>query len=410
MLIRKYDYYTYFIYFYIFVTPWHFSKSQLSFLSLIAIVWTFVKYKKEVFYKLRQMSKFLPLLLLFLFFAYSYLSTLWSEPISRGLEHVNTFYKYYFVFIIIILVSLNKQKSTTAIKILVVSFGCYAIYSILIYMGVINFATYGFTSDNPTGHLRYLTATQYMVMAFFLSSIFVYYSSSIKQKTLFSFISLLSFIALFLNNSRTSQIAFFAILLIFMIILLKKYIFNFKAIILLLLVVFSSLYFLYQNNKISRFQLAYKEMMGVVNKAEYKGSFGVRLYFNKVGLELFKDNFLFGTGPKDNRIILQETQKKDPNYNVRIINHFHSEHLDTLTAYGLVGYLLLFSSIVILIYNLRKQPLYYYLSLSVFLCLFFNSFANKTLSVKPLNYVYIIFFLTFAIIALNKENTKKSKN
>lgn len=136
---------------------------------------------------------------------------------------------------------------------------------------------------------------------------------------------------------------------------------------------------------------------------------GLRIYFNKVGFEIFKDNLFFGTGPKDNRILLQEKQKLDTNYNARIINHFHSEHMDTLTAYGLIGYSLLFLSIVILIYNLRKIPLYYYMSLTVFLSLFFNSFANKTLSVKPLNYVYIIFFLLFVIIAFNEKNKKESE-
>jgi len=406
---KNVNWFNLYIYFYLFVTPWHFSKSQLSVLTTILLIWSIVKYKDIYLEKLKKVGSFLPMIFLLIFIVYSYVSTLWSEPISQGLEHVNTFYKYYFLIIPAILISMNKEESVIGIKVLVLSFGCYALYSILIYLGFFNSIEYGFQPENPTGHLRYLIATQYMLMAFFLGSFFVYFSHIKKEKILFLIIAILSFFALFINNSRTSQLAFFIILLILTVLILKKYIFNFKAIILFLIISFSSIYFLYKNDKFDRFVIAYNETKKVLENNTYSGSVGLRIYFNKVGFEIFKDNLFFGTGPKDNRILLQEKQKLDTNYNARIINHFHSEHMDTLTAYGLIGYSLLFLSIVILIYNLRKIPLYYYMSLTIFLSLFFNSFANKTLSVKPLNYVYIIFFLLFVIIAFNEKNKKESK-
>ena len=405
--IKKFDWFLSYIYFYLFVLPWHFSKSQISILSVILFIWATIKFRKEAVLKCKQIITFTPLLVLFLFIIYTYISTLWSDSISIGFEHVNTFNKYYFLFIPALLISLNKENAIIGIKVLVLSFGCYSLYSILIYLGFFNSSEYGFQPSNPTGHLRYLIATQYMVIAFFSASLFVYYMQSKKEKFLFLLIALLSFFALFINNSRTAQLTFFLIFIIFSILLLQKKIFNIKVIFLFFIIIFSSIYFLYENNKLNRFVIAYEESKIVFDDDTYNGSTGLRMYFNKVGFDIFKNNYIVGTGPKDNRLLLQSIQRDDPLYKTRVINHFHSEHMDTLTAYGLVGYLLLVFSIIILIYNLRKESLYYYLSLVVFLSLFFNSFANKTLSVKPLNYVYIIMFLLFAIIAFKSQKNKK---
>ncbi|RXJ81203.1 polymerase [Arcobacter sp. F2176] len=412
--LKNLDWFVIYIYIYLFTIPLHFANAQVPILSGILFIWAIIKFKKEFLLKLKSISTFLPILLLFLFFGYCYISILWSNPMAEGLKHINTFHKYYFLFIPVLLVSLNKDQTITAIKVLTISFGCYSVYSILIYLGFFNNNEYGFNPNNPTGHLRYLISTQYMIFGTFLSALFLYYSQSKKEKGLFILIGLLCFFALFINNSRTSQLSFFLILLIFSLLFLKRYIFNIKALVLIFLLLFSSIYFLYENNKLSRFENAYNELNYVINNQEYKGSLGVRLYFNKVGLDILKENLFFGTGPHDNRILLQEIEKNDPNYlgdggNGRIINHFHSEQMDTLTAYGLIGYSLLFFSIIFLVYSLRKQPLYYYQSLAVFLSLFFNSFANKTLSVRPLNYVYIVFFLLFAIIAFKSNEEEKEK-
>lgn len=404
IITRNVDWYLSYIYFYIFMVPWYFYKIQMPSLSFILLVWTVIKYKKEILINIKDTIKFIPLSLLILFILYTYISSLWSNPISEGFFHVHTFQKYYLLLIPVILISLSRKNAITSIKVITVSFGFYAIYSIFIYLNIILIE--GSSISNPRGHLRYLIVSQYMVIAIFLASIFTYYAQIRKEKILFFSISLLSLFALFINNSRTAQISFFMILLIFLIIFLLKRVLSLKLLLVFTVVTMFSINLLYDNNKLNRFKHAYNETIEVFEDVKYNGSTGLRLYFNKVGFEILKENFFFGSGPKDNRIILQEIQKKDQNYNSRILNHFHSEHMDTLTAYGIIGYSLLFLSIVLLIYSLRKQDIYFYMSLAVFLTLFFNSFANKTLSVKPLNYVYFLFFLFFTIIALKDRKTK----
>lgn len=414
---KKYDWYIYYICFFIFVTPWHFSKSQLSILSSIALVWTIFKYKKELFIKVKEYTKFLPITLLFLFFAYSYLSSLWSDPILKGFDHVNTFYKYYFIIIPVLLVSLNKQNAVKLLKILAISFTLYSLYSLLIYFGILDLDVRRSSSSNPTGHLRKLIGSQYMVLGFYLSILFAFFSKEKREKNIFILSSIISLVALFVSNGRAAQLSFLVILVVLFFILFIKKI-EFKKILIVLFILCSSMGLLgfikYKDGKLDYYTTIYSELVEAIAQKEYDGSIGLRVYLTKTGSEIFSDNILFGTGPKDNRMLLMDIAREDPEYKGAkdekdLLNHFHSEQMDTLTAYGLVGYSLLFFSITILVYKLRKDPLYYYLSLTVFLTLFINSFANKTLSVKPLNYVYIIFFILFVIIAYKLEKDKKEK-
>ena len=413
---KKYDWFIYYLYLYIFLLPWHFSKSQLSISSGILLLWAIIKFKAEILVKVKEYARFLPVTLFFAFLGYALLSTLWSDPISDGFEYFVNFYKYCFMFIPIFLVALDKELAIKSIKIIIISFGLYAIYSLLIYFGIIYSKEYGFQPSNPTGHLRYLIVCQYMLMGFFLGLFIAYYSKFKNEKIFFTIVGLLCFIGLFINNSRTAQLSFIVILFIMFILFFKNKIFNLKVISGMIIIIALIAYFLSQGNKLNRYISSYNETKKALEDNTYEGSFGIRLYLNKIGLEIFSENPFFGTGAKENRVILMQKIKDDPLYlkfssnaGGDVLNHFHSEQMDTLTAYGLVGYGLLFFSVVFLIIKLRKNELMYYSSLVVFLSLFINSFANKTLSVKPLNYVYIIFFILFAIIAYHENKKIENK-
>jgi O-antigen ligase len=308
------------------------------------------------------------------------------------------------LFATALLISLNKEQALTAIKVVLMSFTAYSIFSIIIYFDLITIA--GSSSLNPRGILRYSISTQYMVITFFSSLFFVFYSKLKEEKILFILAAFLSLLALLVNNGRTAQLAFLLIFFIFVVMFSMKS----KKLILISLSVLIGIVFIFSQNEkmIDRFNTAVTEIKSINNDHTYSGSFGARLYFNKAGIEIIKDNFFLGMGPADNRHKLVEMEKADKEYKAVVIKHFHSEHMEILTAYGFIGYILIFSAVVLLIYKLKDKGLYFYISLSIFLTLFFVSFANKTLSLKPLNYVYVIFFILLSIIAYQSELEKKS--
>lgn len=413
-LLEKYNFekdkYILFVYLFLLLTPWGLFKSQVAIFSIVLFIWGLIKYKSDITNKLSIIWKFKPILLWLSFIIFCFIAVLWSDSFAEGFKRVFNFHKYEFLFGTALLISLTKEQAVTAIKVLLVSFSMYALFSISIYFDVVSVA--GSSSLNPKGILRFSISTQYMVITSFVAILFAIYSKVRNEQIVFVLASFLSIFALSINYSRTSQLAFLLILIVFVIVFSLK---NIKVAMFNLLLTVLVLFAFFQNDRmLNKFNVAINEVKNIYNNNIYSGSFGVRLFFNKVGIEMIEENPFFGVGPVDNRNQLVQKEKEEKNYKAVIVKHFHSEHMEILTAYGLVGYLLLVSAVVLLIIKLRKQNLYYYISLSVFLTLFFVSFANKTLALKPLNYIYVILFLLLSIIAYqssleNKLIEKKEK-
>lgn len=400
------DKYILFVYLFLFLTPWGLFKSQVAIFSLILVIWGYVKYKGIIREKIKILWEFKPLLLWVLFVLFCFIAVLWSESLSEGFKRVFNFHKYEILFGTALLVSLNKKQAITAIKILLLSFTSYSIFSIMIYFNIVEMA--GSSSLNPKGILRYSISTQYMVITFFSAMFIVFFSKIKAEKILFTLAALLSLFALLINDGRTAQLAFLCIFFIFVVMFSIK---SIKLALISILVSVGILFVFSQSEKmLDRFNAAIEEVQNINDNHKYSGNFGSRLYFNKAGVEIIKENFFFGLGPVDNRNRLVEIQENDKEYQSTIYKHFHSEHMEILTAYGFVGYILVLSAIVLLVYRLRDKGLYYYISLSIFLTLFFVSFANKTLALKPLNYVYIIFFILLSIIAYRSDEKKVLEN
>ena len=223
-----------------------------------------------------------------------------------------------------------------------------------------------------------------------------------------------SLISLFVNNSRTAQITFFLTVSIVSVLYYKKHIFRFRSLlkifISMCILFFISFQVLKDTNTLNRYISAYHETKEILAKNKYEGSFGARVYFNIVGFDIFKEEPILGSGPEDNIDKLVLYQKNDLNDTFpKIYNSFHSQHIDLLTRYGLVGYLLVLISAIYLIYSLRHFREMYYTSLSFFLIVFFSSLANVMLIKKPFNYVYITIFVLFSVISYQKNKSKNER-
>lgn len=153
-------------------------------------------------------------------------------------------------------------------------------------------------------------------------------------------------------------------------------------------------------------------MIIAVNENKFDGSFGLRLYFNKVALEILEKNLIFGMGPVDNTEYLKNNMENNPYFKSKkiVFSAFHSNHMDILTRYGLFGYLLLIFSVLYLFYKYKEKDCFYYIGLSFYTVIFFISFANATFSKKPINYIFISFFVLLSIIIYKKILEDKNSN
>jgi O-antigen ligase len=412
---NKEDKYILFIYFYLFVMPWNFFKWQMGVLTAILFIWWLVKFRNHLFEKVKTIFDFRPLLILIVFIIYTYLTSFWSDSFEEGFDYVNNLHKYYFLLIPILFTSLNSEQAKVGIKLFILSFISYSIFSILIYLGLFVIEETNSNSSNPKGIMGYAIVTQYMAVGTISSFFLAIFSTSIRMKLVFFIFSFLCFFALVINNSRTAQLAFLLSIIVLFFFYYKNSFFKIKYILIflisLVIIVLVSISLLEKENKLNRYKSLYNQAIDAVNEDKFHGSFGLRLYFNKVGLEILEKNLIFGMGPVDNNKYLKNAMKKDPYFkNKKIFSAFHNNHMDILTQYGLLGYLLLCLSVIYLFYKYEEKDNFYYVGLSFYTVIFFISMANATFSKKPINYIFISIFVLLSIIAYNKILENKKNN
>lgn len=410
--VRTTEPYFLYIYFYFFIMPWNFFNAQMGVLTIILLILWSLRFKHVVKRDNLKIFLFRPILFFILFILFAYISAFWSESFADGFKETNKFYKYFVIVIPLLLSSLSIKEAKHSLVALTLSFVIYSMFSLMIYLGLFEIVSSGSNINNPKGLFGFSTSTQYMSLGALITFFLGIFSKSNKLKVLFLSLSLICVFTVFVNNSRTSQLSLILTsLILLMFYFLKK--FDFKnviksfTLIFLLLTVF--ILILESTNKLNKFKYAYNEMNTLAKTGEYKGSFGVRLYMNKVGVETLIENPLIGVGPVDNNKILGLKMKEDEKYKGPIIPLYHSFHMNTLTKNGLIGYGLLSLSIIFLLVFLKNDKKNFYIALSIFAFLFFASLANGTLDKKPINYIYMSFFFLLSIIAYyNKFEQKKS--
>lgn len=167
-----------------------------------------------------------------------------------------------------------------------------------------------------------------------------------------------------LSIARLMLVAFFIVLLIVPLFYLPKK----KALLIILTILMVSSLFILNNKKI---QQGIHTAITAVKDKKYTGSWGHRVGFAIVGLQIYSEHPIIGRGINDVRARTIEFAKNNPEYFKGDHNrHFHNEHINILVEVGLIGY-----SLFILF-------IYMFLKLSVQ-----DSFINR------LKYTFIISFL-----------------
>lgn len=382
------------IYFFMITTPFYFFPSQYPLFTIFFIVMFVFYYKKEVFIQLKVVFENKALVLLSLYFLYTYIALLWTSNIEHGFA-VQKVYREALFYIPILYIFLNQKNAEISLKLFCIGFGIYALYSIGFYLEFYQYDVS--TKDNPQGHLGYETVTVMMSLGVFFSSIFYYFESNNKMKYLFILIFILCFIGLGINNGRAAQLSFLLVL-ITLLIIYRKNIFS-RNIILIFLGLIIILGVIFYSNK-SRFERGYLELEKVLTEKKYEGSWGTRAYMYVTGLKIIEKNLFFGVGTGDSKDSYRSIASKE-NSPYAWYSHMHNQHIELLSRYGIIGYLFLFISVVYLLYSIRKNNKFFILGLVFYLTIFYNSFFNTLLDRKP---IYVLFFVIFSLLAiLNKK-------
>ncbi len=389
------------IYFFMITTPFYFFSSQYPLFTIFFVLMFIVYYKKQVFVQLKLVFMNKSLVLLGLYFLYTYIALLWTSNIEHGFT-VQKVYREALFYIPILYIFLNRKTAEISIKLFCIGFGIYALYSIGFYLELYQFANS--TKQNPQGHLGYETVTVMMSLGVYFSSIFYYFESNNKMKYIFVFIFIVCFIGLVINNGRAAQFSFLLVL-ITLLIIYRKNIFSKET----LTISFISIIILgvvFYKNK-AKFEMGYLELNKVIVEKKYEGSWGIRAYMYLTGIKIIEENPLFGVGAGDSKDTYRAIASKEKSPH-SWFSHMHNQHIELLSRYGFVGYFLFLISIINLLYSIRNNKKFFILGLFFYLTIFYNSFFNTILDRKP---IYILFFVIFALLSiLNKKDEKLINN
>lgn len=404
--LTKREYLVFYIYFFIFITPLNTFKSQLFITTtLLLIGWILTIKDNDYFTKSKNFFTFTPLLLLIAFMLYNYLSLFWSANVKDWLQE-QSLYKYYFIIIPVIATTLTVQEAKNSFKIFILSIGAYAIFSILIYLDVLTTTK---TPENPYGTLLYAVATPFLAIGFFSSIILSVFETNNKLKYILLFIAFVTFIAVFIQDGRAGQVAFFGTLIVFMMIYIRK-LFIPKNLIIALTAITLSISGIYAFEKDKSFSRGVIEIKNYINKGELSGSWGARVYLWIAAVDGIKNNPIFGVGAGGNLEHMREYKKAHPSMNFNHLLATHNLHLDILLKYGFFGYTLFITSIVLLIISLfnKKEKVFGLLGIAFFSIMFFSALGDDILLIKPFNNVFINIFILLSIIAVKERKHKKT--
>ena len=231
--------------------------------------------------------------------------------------------------------------------------------------------------------------------------ILLYFIKSGKQNKWFNYLLVVYFSGfIWLLGSRAAYISYFIILVLFVSYLILKY----KRYIVILsgFIVVLAAFFIILSNK--QLQKNLKESVSIVtNSMTLNENSDIRLWLWKSGMQIFKDNWLFGVGTGDIDLSLDTIYKEygleladEHNYNT------HNQYLDVaikLGVFGLAAFLLwIFGPIYVALK--KKHFLLFFFMLIVAINLFFENMLNTISGVS-----FIAFFYSLLIAGVIKKGT-----
>jgi hypothetical protein len=319
--------------------------------SISALFFLYYSLKNNNFYYFKKK----PFIIFLLFCIISTLISLESEDISLSIKS-SLFYFRIGVFSCFIWYLINKDKS-------ILTYFYYALilcFSSLVIDGYIQY----FTGVNLSG-FKILEARissffgDELIMGSYLSRLFplLFALFLVKKKQKFEiyfigFLFILVDVLIFMSGER-SAFFFLNLSTVFIIVLIKEYQ-KFRLITFILAIVSIFILSLYSPNLSQRMFKGPAQDMGLIEISKPAVIFSaahdslIRTAFN-----MFKDQPIFGHGPKMFRIIC-----KDEKYATGIsscLTHPHNFYVQLLAETGIIGFLFLFSALSYVIYTALRQ-------------------------------------------------------
>lgn len=287
------------------------------------------------------------ILFILIFMIYGFINACFCTYTKDAFEEMFTYLTSWLFPLLLGYLVIDNNKKEKIIKLFILTFTIILVISVLSYCGLFYQEFAGFKLALKGMHLKatrwHISCGAMCVLVSCFTLIYSLFKENLLTKhkiVLFSF-TIFFIICLYLTGSRGYYIAgFITYFLIFLFYILKTK----KFIIPLFMVLVSILIIagLYSNNKYMQ-----ERVKNTSVTTEY--SLTNRIDSYKVAIVLFKNNILFGVGPR-------QSVKQDKFYEIMNLpkndnsRHLHSMYLNLLAEFGIIGFVL-FGIIILLIFK-----------------------------------------------------------
>ncbi len=257
------------------------------------------------------------------------------------------------------------------------------------------FYRYSFLSYNFLSVFHHPTYYSVYIMFSIVSLVYLIGNSEKRKLGYFLLIGYFTLFLLLLGSRAVLLTYIISIIFYFAYLILKLKLYKVLGIITLLITTFIIIIFI--NDKIKAYL---SESINTAKEQNLSKDSDMRLWLWKSGVEVFKEEFWFGTGTGDIREELKKKYKKygletahKNNYNV------HNQYLDIAVKLGVLGFtVFLFWMIYAFIISItRRQFLFFFFLLIMFVNFFFEVMLNSIAGVSFFAFFYSLLYAKYNI-------------
>ena len=385
-----------------FFAPLSWKISRFMLFTIIGTKFLQFDLKKSI----SQIKESKALMVLLLFVSYQFITLLWTAT-SYEDSHIFTRTYILWLAIPILALSLTQKYIKHIITVFLLGMGVSEIISYGMYFGF--WTIHGHGSEDPSPFMHHTSYSIFMAFtATLLLNRLFSHTYTIREKMIMGIFFLTVSGNLFISQGRIGQLALIISIILTTILHFR---FTLKTVVSSLLIVFSIFFMAYKTSPMfqQRIHMA-SEDIEKIKQGNLYSSWGIRISFIIVGLDIMQDHPFFGIGLEDTQAIKTLYLKRNAHhFSEDIINymhyayHFHNQYLMTTLQGGIVG-LCLF---LLMFYYLFKLPIQdkelKHLSI-LFLTIFLVGFiSDPFMMYESTRALFIIFISVFIATSLHTQ-------
>jgi len=344
---------------------------------------------------------------LFAFILFTYISALWSQAdifVNDGYTAAINRYKYLFLLIPGIYFSTLSQKKIKNIFFMMAlaPIGTASIYYLnAIGVTAIYSPEFGGSSSIFVHYLANNFFLTYSAIYFLHLALNALITKSYKAFFLFFILLFFFSSSMVIDPHMSSRLT----LLVFIIVGLITPLFYLKRVYAVIVFIISLLIIIVFMNTNANMQKGLSTFKTAIEENKYTGSWGHRLGFVIVGINIFKENPVLGRGMGDVRARVLAYAEENPQYFIGDpARHFHNEHLFILVEVGVVGYTLYLLFLFLFLRMPISDPLINKLKYTYMIAFLLMQFGEHYLTFYATSLFIAIFFI---LVILYSEREKE---